>query len=347
MTTTPNLDQTPRAAMRTLLTRHPLPALSGQRLFVTGGTGFVGRWLLTAIAALNDGGAGIEVTLLSRRPETFLDAHPEWRATPWLRMTGGNVRDYAFPPGRFDALIHGATDTSPDACRAPAMVGEQAEAAQRVLTHARAAGVRRLLCVSSGAVYGEQASSCERLDEETAQPELADDDYYGRGKRAMEAIVDDAMQRGDAPETVIARCFSFIGAGLPPHLAISRFVADALAGRDIVLTGDGRPQRSYLDAGDMAVWLLAALAGGRPGIAYNVGSPHARSLAEIATLVRDTLAPGREVRVLGQDTGAPRQRYVPDTRRVEGELGVACWTTMEESLRRMAAAQRGNTLPPR
>lgn len=334
------------AGIEPLLESCPLPELTGKRLFITGGTGFVGRWLLCTLAALNARGAGIRATLLSRRPQDFLARCPAWQGTPWLQVIGGDVTNYAFPDAGFDAFIHGAADTSPAACRSPALVDDLVVGTRRVMAHAAAVGARRLLCIGSGAIYGEQPANRRALAEDDAMPALATDDYYGQGKRAMEAIVREDAGRpsnagnGPLPATVVARCFSFVGFGLPPHLAISRFIDDALNDRDILIAGDGQPVRSYLHAADMALWLLAMLARGEAGRTYNVGSPEALRLSNVATVVRDTLAPKREIIILGQETGAPRQRYVPDTRRIETELGVACWTPLAEALRQTAEAMR-------
>lgn len=349
-----------------LLAGYPLPELAGRRLFITGGTGFVGHWLLCALAALNAAGgkaeggagtgtgaeagpgagagaAGIRATLLSRDPERFLAAHPFWRAASWLEFVGGDMRDYAAPHGHFDAFIHGAADTAPAACRDPASAAVIADGTRRVLAHARAAGASRLLAIGSGAVYGEPPADCAAFAEEHAAADPLAGDGYTLGKREQERLVFAAnASAGAAPAlvTVVARGFSFVGARLPRHLAISRFIADALADRDIVITGDGRPLRSFLYGADMAIWLLALLARGRGGCAYNVGSPQAQSLLAAATLVRDTLAPARRVVVLGRNEGAPRQCYIPDTRRCERELGLACWTPPAAAIAQTAAALR-------
>jgi len=323
-----------------LLARHPLPELAGRRLFVTGGTGFAGHWLLCALAAANAAGADLRATLLSRDPQRFLDARPAWRTAGWLDFVGGDMRDYTPPQGRFDAFIHGAADTAPAACRDPASAAVIADGMRRVLAHAREAGAGRLLCISSGAVYGEPPADGTALAEEHLPADPQAGDGYTLGKRAMERIALTANAGSDprTPATVVARCFSFVGAGLPGHLAISRFIADALAGRDIVITGDGRPLRSFLYGADMALWLLALLVRGRAGSACNVGSPQAITLLDAATRVRDTLAPTRKVVVLGHETGAPRQCYVPDTRRAESELGLAAWTPLAAAIAQTGAA---------
>lgn len=325
-----------------ILTAFPLPELTGQRVFVTGGSGFIGFWLLLACHWLNERGAGIRLTLLSRNPDVFLAKHPEFRARPWLEWVRGDIKNYRWPAGSFDCFIHAAADTSPLAAKSPQLFDDIVIGTQHVMEHAAAASAGRLLLISSGAIYGEQPETLPHMAEDFPSQTLAlaPEDYYGRGKRAMESDARDAATNKNI-EMVIARCFSFVGFGLPGHLAISQFIADALAHDSLRINGDGRVVRSYLHAADLAVWLLALLGRGQAGQAYNIGSPDPLSLLEVANLVRDTLSPTSRIEVLNrQGNAAPRQRYVPDIRRIEQQLRVNCWTPLENAIHSMAVAQQ-------
>ncbi len=122
-------------------------------------------------------------------------------------------------------------------------------------------------------------------------------------------------------ETVLARCFAFVGPDLPPdvHFAIGDFI----------------PLRTYLDQSALAHWLLTLLEHGRPGQAYNVGSDEVISIAALAHLVRDILAPEKPVHILGQpDPGAARNRYVPDIRKAQQDLGLSVTIPLAEAIRR-------------
>jgi nucleoside-diphosphate-sugar epimerase len=316
--------------------------LNGKRIFITGGTGFFGLWLLAALACLNRDHADITVTVLSRDPVRFLSHNPHWNSLPWLTFTAGNVRDFAFPPGHFDMLIHAATDTSMDAHAQPlSLFDDIVLGSRRVLDFAINAGVTRSLLISSGAVYGPQPLGFSHIPDDAAiacQTQLASS-AYGEGKRVME-MLGSLYQHQSGIESIAARCFAFVGPGLPldGHFAIGNFIHDALFADTIRVKGDGSVMRSYLYGADLAVWLLHLLANGQQGVSYNVGSDQGISIGELAFLVRDVLAPGKIVQIQNQlpVQNQTRNRYVPAIERAKSSLGLDVWTSIEDSLRQSA-----------
>ena len=79
---------------------------------------------------------------------------------------------------------------------------------------------------------------------------------------------------------------------------------------------------------------------GRSGQAYNVGSPEAISIAALAELVRDVVAPGKPIHVLGKPNPlALRNVYVPDVTKADTELGLRLQISLREAIARTAAAQ--------
>lgn len=321
-----------------VLDLYPLPELSGKRIFLTGGTGFIGYWLLMTLSQLNAMSARISVVVLSRNPDRFLERYPEFKQASWLQFIRGDVRDYQLPDGNFDLFIHGASDTSPAAAEQTLELFETIIlGTRRVLDHAVICGTRRILIISSGAVYGEQPPEVTHIPEDAHYACSTTDaaDAYGEGKRAME-MLGACYAREYGLEPVIARCFAFIGNGLPPHLAVGQLINSALRGGGIEITGDGKTVRSYLYAADMAVWLLALATKGRSGMPYNLGSDQSYRLDELAQLIGDTLGLSAEARILGRTQSTRRIRYVPDISRIRRELGVEIWTDLATGIKRMA-----------
>ena len=317
---------------------YSLPELSGKRIFLTGGTGFIGYWLLMTLAQLNAWGRDISVVALSRNPEGFLERHPEFRQAPWLQFIRGDVRDYPIPEGDFDLFIHGAADTSPGAAdHARELFDAIIRGTQHVLEHAVACGTRRVLIISSGAIYGEQPPEVSHIPENATYACNPTDpmDAYAEGKRAME-MLSVCYGREYGIEPVIARCFAFIGYGLPPHLAAGQLIHSALENDRIEITGDGKTIRSYLYAADLAIWLLALACKGKSGAPYNVGSDAAFRLDELAQLIGNTLGLGNSVTVLGRTHSTRRLRYIPDVSRIREDIGVEVWTDITTGIRRMA-----------
>jgi nucleoside-diphosphate-sugar epimerase len=302
--------------------------LKGNRIFVTGATGFFGKWLLETFAHANDVlGLGAELVGLSRDTQAFARRAPHLAAHPAIRLLQGDVRGFEFPKGPFSHVIHAGTTSS-----APVppleMLDTIVDGTRRTLDFAVASGAADFLLVSSGAVYGRQPETLTHIAEDySGAPDPADPNAaYGEGKRVAELL--GAVYRGQKRLRVkTARCFAFVGPHLPldAHFAVGNFIRDALRGGPVVVNGDGSPVRSYLYAGDLAVWLWRMLLGEFEGVC-NVGSAEALSILELARLVAETLGPGLEVRVARPATGGgtgPRHQYVPDCGRAKAELGVS------------------------
>lgn len=297
--------------------------LAGSRIFITGGTGFFGRWFLKSILDARRDGAKIDAVVLTRKPQAIALEYPE------IEFWQGDVRDFKFPDGQFSHVIHAAT-------AAAAASGADAEThetivggTRRTLEFAERAGVSRFLFVSSGAVYGPQPSEVTHVPEDyEGTPNTA----YGIGKKEAEKVC-----FASKLETVSARCFALAGPYMPftGPFALGNFIWDAVAGGPIRVNGDGTPYRSYLYAGDLMEWLWTMLARGQSGRAYNVGSEIDAPIREFAERVGRCFTPEIRVEVArAAVAGAAPARYVPSTRRAQEELGLRETVGFEDAVQR-------------
>lgn len=305
--------------------------LRGASILVTGGTGFFGRWTTESFCAANQRfQLGARMVVLSRHPQAPREG---------ISFGYGDVRSFDFPKCDFSHVIHLATPASAALNETQPFEMQEicVDGTRRVLELARRSGVKKFLLASSGAVYGRQPRDLERTPEDyLGGPDPLDPrSAYAEGKRMAEWMCATAS-RAAGFQVKIARGFAFVGPYLPldVHFAAGNFIADALAGRPIVVKGDGTPVRSYLYAADLAIWLWTILLRGESGRAYNVGSEEAVSIAGLAHLVAEIA--GRtpvEVRETAR-ADEPPERYVPSTARARDELHLQQHIDLAESIRR-------------
>jgi nucleoside-diphosphate-sugar epimerase len=318
--------------------------MRGQRLFITGGTGFFGCWLLESFCHINrELGLGASATVLTRDPANFIAKAPHLAADPNVHLLAGDVRDFDFPQGTFPFVIHAATEASArQAAEAPLeMLSTILAGTQRTLEFAATHGAVRFLLTSSGAVYGRQPSTITHLSESYAgAPDPLDpSSVYAEGKRAAELMCS-LYQKTANIECAIARCWAFCGPHLPldAHFAIGNFIGNVLHRKPILIQGDGTPRRSYLYGADLAIWLWTMLFRAPSLIPINIGSGEDVSILELAQKVAQTLDPKAVVRVAGSPApGVAPSRYVPSVSRAKQLLGLEPTVGLEESIRRTAA----------
>jgi dTDP-glucose 4,6-dehydratase len=314
---------------------------SGKKFFVTGGTGFFGKWLMETFAFANSRlKLGASMTVLSRDPDAFLLKYPHFKAASSVTFCCGDVRDSKFPGGHFDFVIHAATDASEqlNTTNPLLMLDTITQGTRNCLEFARLAGAGKFLLTSSGAVYGRQPSDMAEIPEDFAgaSDPAHPDSAYGEGKRMAEMLCHIYRRQYDL-NVSIARGFAFTGPYLDidAHFAIGNFIRDGLRKQTIDVSGDGTPYRSYLYAADLAVWLWTILFQGSSGSVYNVGSDRAISIGELAKKVSDRFAHHPKVLVARSPVqGAAPSRYVPCVTRAKTELGLKCWIDLDEAIDR-------------
>lgn len=325
-------------------TRNLWLEMRNQRIFITGGTGFFGCWLIESFVHINRiEKLGARATILTRDPIAFAHKCPHLASDPALTLLAGDVRDFTYPDGDFRYVIHAATEASAkQAAENPVeMLTTILRGTERVLEFAAGHGAQKFLLTSSGAVYGRQPFSVTHLSEDYAGAPnpLSCDSVYSEGKRASELMCA-VYGTKYGIECKIARCFAFVGPHLPldVHFAIGNFIRDAMRGDSINVNGDGTPKRSYMYAAELTIWLWTILFKAPAMEAFNVGSDRAISILELADTVARTIGSTANVRIAQRTiSGGGGQQYVPNIRKAEELLGLKCKIPLDEAIRRTAA----------
>lgn len=317
--------------------------LRGEHLFLTGGTGFFGCWLVESFCFINEFFAlRAKATILTRKPEAFAQKCPHLTSDPAVNLCCGDVRNFSFPEGTYRFIIHAAGDARrQQALEDPLqLLSTIIGGTERILEFAASHGAKKVLLTSSGAVYGPQPPDMTHVPESyVGAPDVFDPiNAYAEGKRTAEMLCAVYGAKSNI-ECKIARCWAFCGPYLPldQHFAIGNFIADVLAGRPIQIQGDGTPRRSYLYAADLAIWLWTILFRAPALVPINVGSSQDVSILELAETVARTLSPQTPIRIATPSTpGAVPTRYVPLVDRARKLLGLRQTIGLEECIRRTA-----------
>lgn len=313
--------------------------LDGARVLLTGGTGFVGKWLIeTANIACGNGAANIEIVVPTRDLSTSHATETKEIGFKNLSLIEGDLLTDNLDIGKVDAIIHAATPASAKLNESnPAeMTRVNAQSMQSALKFAK--NKTPFLFTSSGAVYGNQPQSVTHISEIQDQPYGELTSAYAIGKQLAESMCIQAAEVGSCAP-IITRLFTFSGHHLPreTHFAIGNFVQNVLDRKPILINSDGQARRSYLYGADMATWLWCALARRESPHPLHVGSEHSVSILELARAVARVSAielnfvPEIKVEITAPNPVSFHQ-YVPSSTITKSYLSVQEWTTLETGI---------------
>jgi nucleoside-diphosphate-sugar epimerase len=310
--------------------------LRGKSIFLTGGTGFFGKWLLESFIYANEKLAlNAMLTTLTRDPESFLQEFPFYREySSSVRFVKGDILSFDFKlKDKFQYIIHAATAASESLNKGNPllMLDTITVGTRRVLDFALTQPIESFLFVSSGAIYGKQPFDVSHINEsQSFRIDINNSNSaYAEGKRIAEMYCSTYFEKSGLP-IKIARCFAFVGPYLPldTHFAIGNFINNILRNEDIVIKGDGSTKRSYMYASDLVIWLWKILFTGQANKPYNVGSDESICISDLAKLI-SKFNPSINVKILNEIIGG--SIYIPEINLAK-KLGLKLNVNLETSI---------------
>ena len=246
------------------------------RVVVTGGSGFVGRHVIDALAASHHESIG------------FGGPQPDGNRLHKVDVLDADALREAVARAEPDAVIHLAGNAFvPHAREHPleaidVNAGGVANVLEAVRSYRDRTGKSiRVIIGGSAAVYGAQREERMPLDEGAP---IRSTDPYSATKIAAEAYAS-AWQAAFGIDCVITRLFNAIGAGQDARFVVASFAhqlaAIAAGAEPVMYVGNLETKRDFLDVRDVASAYVALAERGRSGEIYNICSGKAVSIREI------------------------------------------------------------------
>ena len=319
--------------------------LQNKSIFLTGGTGLFGIWLLEFLSYLDSTGFGIgEIHILSRDPRNFLTKRQHLIGNKKFIWHQGDMTNFKLNVDDVSYAIHGAATSASETYASYQNLKkfrENIQSVENFLDNTTSQKIPRVMYISSGSVYGQTSSPHPKplLEDNTSAPTTDNIGHsLGHAKRVGELLFFLRQEQTDYSFS-IARCFSFVGPMIPLdiHYAVGNFLLNALREEPIQIRGDGSAIRSYMYLGDLVIWLLTILLIGKSGQIYNVGSNESVTILQLAMTV-DSLSrtrAGIQTASLNKDYSYSSQRfYLPDISKANRELSLKIQTPLKEALER-------------
>ena len=290
--------------------------LGPTRILVTGGAGNIGGSLVRRLVQRPH----TQVMVVDNLQTGSLDKLPD--SSNNLRVVRADVNEYgdvapAFFSFQPDFVFHfAATVGVARTISNPMMVLKDVDGLRNILTLCKGLGVKRIFYASSSEVYGEPVEFPQRENSTPLNSKLP----YAVVKNLGEIYCKTFYKEYRLPYTIF-RFFNTYGPLQSDDFVISRFINQAIAGRDITIYGDGSQSRTFCYVDDNVDFQLSVLdQGSHENDIINVGSDREVSILELAHIVRERVNPNACIVHKPALPEGDMRRRVPDIEKMRAAL---------------------------
>ncbi len=320
--------------------------LEGKTILVSGGSGFLGKYIIGTIAHLNDHVFTTPAKVISVDNFITGSAHPHFdhKGRADIMEVWGDVSHPL--PIREDIhyIIHAAGLASPVYYKQFPMetIKSAISGIENLLELARKQKeLEGFLFFSSSEIYGDPDPSAVPTPEtyhgyvSSVGPRAC----YDESKRLGETIATIYNERFGVP-TKIVRPFNVFGPGMghADRRVLPMFAYQALNKQTIPVHGDGVQTRTFCYITDAMTGFLKVLVSGKPGEAYNIGNADNEiAMKDLAKLFADIEGGGASYALIPYPDTYPAgepQRRCPDLSKAREHLGYASEVSLEDGIRR-------------
>ncbi|MBL8990590.1 MAG: NAD-dependent epimerase/dehydratase family protein [Phycisphaerae bacterium] len=327
-----------------------------RRVLVTGGAGFIGSHLTDLLLARGDAVTVVD-SLTTGRRSNLPESHPR------LRFIEACLADAlgAFGHGeRFDEIYHLAAAVGVRLVMEQpiAAIDTNVEQTSALLRFAAERGPGGAPCptliASSSEVYGKPDKQVFSEDDDVVYGPTTKGRWSYACTKAIDEYLALAYHQQRGLPAVVARFFNTVGPRQVGAygMVLPNFVEAAVAGRPLVVHGDGRQSRCFCDVRDV-VRALPALLGsaGAPGRVFNVGADEPVTILALAELVVATLRSPSPVRLVPYDAvwtaGFEDLRHRrPDLTRLRAQISFRPERPLTDTILDLAAEIRARPARP-
>ncbi len=318
-----------------------LSQLNNSCVLITGASGFMGIWLTELLTYLiKTQQIKLKLFLLAT-DFTFAkrEAPHLYELNESIKVICDDVRSLHELPADVEWIIHAAASPDLRVHNSQPLYASQT-IAQGTLTllecATRLPNLKGFLNVSSGYVYGYHSTK-ELIAEKNFDgfdPSIFSTAYV-EAKRYAESLCTIFRNQFRLP-ILNVRPFSFVGPyqSVDAPWAVNNFINDAVNNQPIRIQGDGTAVRSYMYGADMAWWLLNMLLRGESGRSYNLGSPKAITLKELAGKIRHLSGQKIEINHSRALLKSKPSIFVPSVELAQADMGLRMQFDIDAALSR-------------
>ena len=313
-----------------------LEKLKSSHILITGGTGFVGTWLIEMLSLLNkEFNLSIQVYVIARNePQNY-----SFNGDTNVHFIKLDIRNLKEIPSSINYIIHaaGSPDSREHVSNSIKTVETFYKGTQNILDIAsRLPNLIKIIHFSSNKIYGSNYSTIPLEEKNSIIAGYSNQDIYSESKRISETLCKAYISELGLP-IIIVRPFAFIGPfqSLDKPWAINNFIRDAILGGPIRILGNELTTKSYMYGSDLANYILNIIAQGKVGEVYNVGSSQPTTLLELAIKIKNIINSDIEILIKSSKDNYSQTSFdVPQTSKIENELQLISSFNIDDALKR-------------